>query len=534
MIIKRPEENNKFLNKLKIRKRYKIISLSLILLSVCLGLVLLKGLSIYKPNLARKVKQVLQAPYYYIKSTSAHPELITIDIKHKHYQKLAYNRKVALERRVLFPDCRDEVPATIRYNGDSIKVKLRLKGDLNDHWKDKNKWSFRIKVKGENSIFGMKLFSIQQPLTRGYLNEWVFHKLLKYSDFLTIRYDFIGVTLNGKNLGIYAIEESFEKRLVENNNYRDGVILKFDDSSLFFDVNNTYKLIYDSSSAYLPIDTYQTNKIEENVLYKNQFNIAKNLLESFRRKELPVNQVFNVQRIAMLFAITDLFGIHHSTNQSNIRFYYNPITSLFEPIGFDNSGIMSISIEKLQAENPEVYYWISLFFKDKIFFEEYVKALEKISDKEYLDTFFNVINEEYDEKLNILHKSFPWYQFGHKKKILYYNQEYIRKALNPLTCLFAYFHKSSKNRLELELGNCQSIPIEIINVSYQDSIIFLPENEILLTGKFSSLIDCQNIIFSIPENFTFTDTMISDLKVHYKLLGTTRLRYESIFSCQSA
>ena len=54
--------------------------------------------------------------------------------------------------------------------------------------------------------------------------------------FVTLRFDFINVTLNGINMGIYAIEESIDKILVENNNYREGPVIKFN----FYKKINTF------------------------------------------------------------------------------------------------------------------------------------------------------------------------------------------------------------------------------------------------------------------------------------------------------
>ena len=103
---------------------------------------------------------------------------------------------------------------------------MRLKGDWTDHLFG-DKWSFRIKVKGDNTLFGMKQFSIHHPRARNFIYEWLYHQALKREGVLSLRYDFIEVTLNGKNLGVYALEEHFEKRLIEHNQYREGPIIKF-------------------------------------------------------------------------------------------------------------------------------------------------------------------------------------------------------------------------------------------------------------------------------------------------------------------
>ena len=48
--------------------------------------------------------------------------------------------------------------------------------------------------------------------------------------------------------------------------------------------------------------------------------------------------VFELESLASYFAIIDLLGAHHSIMMSNLRFYYNPITSKLIPIGFDGQG----------------------------------------------------------------------------------------------------------------------------------------------------------------------------------------------------
>lgn len=68
-----------------------------------------------------------------VASYPADPPRIMIDIKHKHVQKLADQRQVALERESLVATADDYVPAKIRHEDSVVAVKLRLKGDHSDH-----------------------------------------------------------------------------------------------------------------------------------------------------------------------------------------------------------------------------------------------------------------------------------------------------------------------------------------------------------------------------------------------------------------
>ena len=151
----------------------------------------------------------------YWKGMDAKPENLSIEIKEKDYKLLEKNRNKALERGIIINDMDGEyVPAEMQYNGKKISVKLRLKGHMTDHLQD-NKWSFRIKVKDKGSFMGMKRFSIQHPGTRGYIYEWIYHELMRREEVIALRYKFINVTVNGRDWGIYAVEENFEDELVE-------------------------------------------------------------------------------------------------------------------------------------------------------------------------------------------------------------------------------------------------------------------------------------------------------------------------------
>jgi len=188
---------------------------------------------------------------------------IRININPKNFRKLFLQKERALRKGKLFVTEADYVPATIQHGDETIKVKLRLKGDHIDHLQGK-KWSFRIIVKGHNTILGMKKISIHHPKTRNYLNEWLFHQTLRREGLLGLRYQFIRVILNQENLGIYALEEHFDKYLLGHNQLRNGPIVRFNEELFWKEI--AQKSAFDqarmSSGSYLSsdIDAFQTTK----------------------------------------------------------------------------------------------------------------------------------------------------------------------------------------------------------------------------------------------------------------------------------
>ena len=499
--------------------------------------------------------------------TSKPANRISVDIKFKDYQKLEYDRKVALSIDKLISN--EYVPATINYNNRTYKVKLRLKGDHTDHLIG-DKWSFRIKVKNDDTIFGMKQFSLHHPRTRNYIYEWLFHKILKREQVISLRYDFINVTVNGDNLGIYAIEEHFEKRLIENNRRKNGPIIRFNENLMWDEVlqfETKYSDVQQPGYGnYLSsnIDAFQTNVLLRDTTLYNNYLKAISLLESFRQGELNTSDVFDLDLLSTFFAITDLFGAEHGSRWHNTRFYFNPITSRLEPIGFDaNDGFTGIKeinnligiaannfnkdndwndcgsdgdctiIDNNNSQNngrfdlgegfSYLLFYYKRIFEDQEFYKQYVKKLEKFSNQNYLDSFFTEVQPELKMKLNIIYKEWPQFKFD--KNILYKNQSYIRDILNPKKGLHAYMINRKKNQFEIAFGNIQSLPIKIESILIGDSLNIYPKEKIILQSKLlKDQVEYFHYSFAMPNNIQLDDNSFKIIKTGYSIDGTSKIK----------
>ncbi|HIA67202.1 TPA: hypothetical protein EYN98_14310 [Candidatus Poribacteria bacterium] len=464
---------------------------------------------------------------------------IRIDIKPKNFRSLSLQRERALRKDKLFVTKADYVPAMIQHGDEAIKVKLRLKGDHIDHLQGK-KWSFRIIVKGNNTILGMKRFSIHHPKTRNYLNEWLFHQTLRREGLLGLRYQFIRVVLNQEDLGIYALEEHFDEYLLGHNQLHDGPIVRFNEEFFWKEIaqKSAFNQAKMSSGSYLSsgIDTFQTTKWISKPSNHKQYLKAVHLLELFRRGQLKTSQVFDVEKLAKFFALTDLMGAEHGSRWHNARFYYNPITSKLQPIGFDgNAGqpvrslCATINGNYLGNHASQIgHSYYARVFYDETFFRRYVKALNRISEPAYLDNLFASLDVNLAINLNILKSEFFRPHFS--KKVYRENQEYIKAILNPVKGLHAYQYRVDENEIELQVASIQPLPIEVDSVSYKDSVTFQANGKIILPAKVPrKLTNYQNIKFGIPADFAWDDSMRSNLKINYRILGTDQTRSETVF-----
>jgi uncharacterized protein YjbI with pentapeptide repeats len=490
----------------------------------------------------------VKIPFNFISGQFSNPKRMNIDIDFKDFLKLEQKREEALQNKVLIASDDDWIPATIKFEDEEERVRLRLKGDWTDHLEG-DKWSFRINVRGENTLNGMEIFSIQDPKTRVKLSEYLFHRALDLEDVISLRYEFIDVTINGDHKGIYAMEEHFDKRLLENNDRREGVFIKFDEDLLR---NHQLQELEASGSSIIDrefysvstIDTFSVNTILSDPLKNAEFGRAKNLLESFRQGKLKSHQVFDVDKMSKYFALSTVLGTVHGSGWHNIRFYYNPMNSKLEPIGYDGSARSSTyKSELLVGHHPscvdvegydvdrdcivDLGDFDDTMFSDIVFFKAYVAELERISSEEYLDDLFDTLGDELNRNLKIIHRDDPSYHFP--KDIFYYNARYVRRLLNPPSSLEVNYEEYSgvRNSVELSVGNINSLPVEIVKIAYNETDIY-PRTATILQPIFGEFPIKKNVYFDLPDGFIWDENFARDLVIDYRIFGTKNVLSQDV------
>ena len=419
----------------------------------------------YKTKYA-KTSKYPQAPNFEQTSTL---DFIQIALKEKHYNKLIKKRDIALSVGILETKDSDYVPATVTFNSQTFKAEIRLKGDWTDHLEG-DKWSFRIKLKGDKTILGMRKFSIHHPRTRGNINEWLYHKATKAEDLIGLRYNFVEGAIHiklenspnyiNKPLGIYAVEETFDKRTIESNKRKESVILKLSEDFWWGEVKKSIEVGAPSGISWDKFRNYQKNLLdnfqiapfsEEKVLsdsiMRNYFMLSKNLLEDLRSGNTSIDKVFDVKKLAMQSAILNLFGATHSTYSINVRFYYNPITSKLEPITFDgNSGSKLNKYAHFLFLNEE---------RDSVYLKELAYALHKVIQPKYIDELIKTNKASLISFNKELKKEFSGEMYNVDSYI--YNQSVISKELFRLSKKYNLTFLDSLNS-NLKKANALEIP----------------------------------------------------------------------------
>jgi hypothetical protein len=293
----------------------------------------------------------------------------------------------------------------IKNGNKKLKGKIRIKGDRAIHWQDRNTTSYKIDMRKNDRIWGLEEFSIQKPITRNYTYEYLFHKFLEETGQLSLKYFFVNLYFNDENRGLYAVEESFSKELLERQKKRNGPIFGIDE-----EISTSYPNVhYDLFSSQFWLK-------EHSNLLQSAFSILNNVKDN--EKDLNIGDHFDLDKWASFFAVVDIMGAYHGSISKSVKLYFNPIKAKFEPIGFDGHYSDTnfedfILSDFLQEDKIKCSYlceernWYLKFFKlqngelNYEFIEKYIFYLKEYSNPMFLKDFLNKNKKEID-RINTL------------------------------------------------------------------------------------------------------------------------------------
>lgn len=444
-----------------------------------------------------------------------YPAYASIPKLHLYFDKANWNvlenvRERAFNNGVLQQAEGDWVKGIVSDEQDVLPVKARLKGDWLDHLEGE-KWSYRIKMRKSTSLDGLKVFSLQNPQTRSNLMEYVAHRLFLNQNVLTTRYRFIPLYVNGTSRGIYALEEHFAKQLPEQKNRREGPLMRFNEDA-FWGVQKYFKkekkwflMPYFQTAV---AESFQSSKTLESPVLSREFFIAQALLYQYKTHAVPLEQIFDVDKLAKYWALLDLTKARHGMAWHNQRFYYNPVLCLLEPVFYDGytEGMEKYREEKAifgnmwfpaDAEILPMDKMLYRIFQNTSFQQAYLAYLKKYSDENFLRSFFGQEQNSINQYQALLQQEFPDYVYD--TAFLYQNARQIRKELpvyetrlangsiqqfqlkekkleydkvyrTDLAPLFvnAFCWTSKEDECQLRIENYYSLPLVLLGIANQE------------------------------------------------------------------
>ncbi len=472
--------------------------------------------------------------------TSTNLENVFLELNQKTILGLEAQRNLRKENFGEIPSSKIlTYPANIKINGDNYRVKIRTKGVRNIHWMSKDKTSYKIDIIGDKRIWGLEEFSFQKPITRNYTYEYIFHELLGYVGLIKIKYFFVNLYINDQNLGVYAVEESFSKELIERQKLRNGPI---------FGISEEFGEVYPNIKYELYSDRYWVNDYPE--MTSNLFSVLNNI----RNGDAHVNEHFDIDKWAKYFAIIDLTGSYHGSLAKSVKKYYNPTTALFEPIGYDlhkGAGNFEnfILLDFLQEKRPACIYlcdhktWYLNFFLDENknlnykFINLYIEYLKKFTDEKFIKEFLEKNNKELKKFNNAIYKDnskvdkinrigLGYFIYDHQ--YLYKRSKFIKKRIN-LVNLDSVTISKINNVFKYEDYEASQFPLEAhtincVNINDKIKMYLAGKMEIKFnnTCKKIKLFDHRgnSKIFDLEENIVLSSKNIVNFRDKFKNIKT--------------
>ncbi|MCP4537073.1 MAG: hypothetical protein GY832_07990 [Chloroflexi bacterium] len=408
-------------------------------------------------------------------------ETLYIEIAPADVAQIEAKRKQALQLGILLSSGGDYVPATIRVGtgGSESPVELRLKGDWTDHFAS-DKWSFRVRAMGENYVFGMRTFSLQDPSTRTFLNEWALLQNLRLEGVLGVRYRFVHIVLNEEYKGIYALEEGFSKELFEAQERREGLIIRYDEDLVW-----EYRAFYDDQlvpqaiNEFYIIDEFQSGRINADPALSAQRDVAVGLLRALWTGEQSGAQVFNIETMGRFLALSDLWRARHALVWHNLRYYYDPITARLEPVAFDCHPLASTRSTEGIGLPQETFY------RDPYLQAAYVRELERITQPGYVEQLEAQLGPQFDALYAALEPEFGPDVLARPWDTLRIRQGLLCQMLDPYQTIYAYAQRDER-QMAIDVGNLLDLPVEIVGLEVDGAM--LPAHDEWVQSESSDLV----------------------------------------------
>jgi hypothetical protein len=431
---------------------------------------------------------------------------IKIFIKFKNFEKILKDRETALLNSINADP--KNVPCKISDGIKIYKCKVRLKGDLADHWSSAKRMSLRIDVKG-GFIHGMKEFSIQKARTRQFPYDAVFHNINKQFGRLSGNTSkFYSINVNGESWGVMNAEPIIDEKYIEINdvkrlgifrisNQKDWAHSKIDGSYPHYFISDPTINISMRGNDKMVLKNSILNEIYSHIF----FSLSNNDGSIFDRRTMVGNLVYAL-----------VWGNLHTLYNSNAWYVWNTYEKKLEPVLTDQGY--------WQNTNKYIDSLRNLPFEYKIMFKNNpLKQEELYEELIKLDNFFKK-NNPIDNVNNLKKKYFPNDQRFTKTPIyenLSFLNENISEVVNKINLLASLdFEKTKMSKITPEQLEQIDKVSEIFHFSDGTIRIFnLLANEIeakdIIMGDIKSNIG-RIIPPSKPESLSFID-------IKTKLLG---------------
>jgi len=282
-----------------------------------------------------------------------------------------------------------------------MKSKISMTGMWSDHHSAFDYFSMKLKLNGDNRLFGEKSVNLLVPGTRNYFIDPIVNEL--YSELfqgIQIRYTPVIVQFR-KDKPMYLLrEDDLGKYLIERNHRRESVIFEKGFAGPLRHLPGLEKKKVDLEFNVELDDSTKTKKIGN---YISQL---------FNKEHEELFSKVDKTKFLGMFAIGVVMKSWHHLVDINLHWYYNPVNHTFEPIIRELIPASDLTANYSSKEfdlkkRIDHYKFHIQYFKNEIshsqsnFVSNYFEWLEKEDPKifEELDEYVLHVSSELQKKM---------------------------------------------------------------------------------------------------------------------------------------
>ncbi len=256
-----------------------------------------------------------------------------IKIKPHEYGLILETVEKAKARGRLTDDLKQWAKAKFIHEGVVRDIKLRIRGDLSNHWSGPRK-SWRIKIKGDDAFDGIREFNLILTSDGKGLSDHFCYRLFDRLGVMTLRDKYVVLRINGVLQGVYWQVEQVGAPLLAHHKKPDG--------SVFLN----------------PLGGTELGSYKEQVTLNDETSLrALQVLLDFEAD--PTAEKFSAacsvtdmeDYLAYLAASTLLCSDHTTFRGDNHKIYYNPSRGLFYRIPWDMAPQRIPRIQRFEFED---------------------------------------------------------------------------------------------------------------------------------------------------------------------------------------
>ncbi|MDX1414112.1 MAG: hypothetical protein R3293_07965 [Candidatus Promineifilaceae bacterium] len=388
--------------------------------------------------------------------------VISIDLPFTEYERILQQRDSALQTGVVLSGERDYARADLRFEDQTIPVRIRLKQGETDHLGSDDKWNFEIRTGDIRVLDGLEQFFLIDPMDNNGLNEAAFLRALEREGLNVGRYEFVQLFLNGEDKGLYALQEGFDNNVLVRNGQLAGVIVGYNTDTYWESlsyvggdlerldsdpITNTSKFDF----RYFDVDPELDPLLADDEQIKWQFERAVSLLRGVQSGELRPSDVFDVSQYGRFLAMIDLWGATQATSLLNLRYFYNAELDRLQPVAM--SGEPLVNSVRLQLSTTYFDTDIQSAYAHSLaeaITPDYLAAMQKdLQENAALDQA--ALSIEIDQEL-------PWERLTQRS-------EQLSQSLHPQQPVSTHLGSPTLAQdgiIQVDVANVTNFPVEIL------------------------------------------------------------------------